>query len=198
MAAADEAELVHMVATQVAIDDRPSALRYPRGDGVGVDIPEIGLPLEIGKGRIVREGTAVALLSFGSRLGDCLKAADQLASHGLSTTVADARFAKPLDVEMVLRLAREHDVLVTIEEGAIGGFGTYVLQTLAEHGALDRGLKVRSMVLPDVFIDQDSPAAMYANAGLDANAMVAKVFEALGRDISAVRAAPTRVPAARP
>jgi len=198
MAAADEAELVHMVATQVAIDDRPSALRYPRGDGVGVDIPEIGLPLEIGKGRIVREGTAVALLSFGSRLGDCLKAADQLASHGLSTTVADARFAKPLDVEMVLRLAREHDVLVTIEEGAIGGFGTYVLQTLAEHGALDRGLKVRSMVLPDVFIDQDSPAAMYANAGLDANAMVAKVFEALGRDISAVRVAPTRVPAARP
>jgi 1-deoxy-D-xylulose-5-phosphate synthase len=198
MAAADEAELVHMVATQVAIDDRPSALRYPRGDGVGVDIPEIGLPLEIGKGRIVREGTAVALLSFGSRLGDCLKAADQLASHGLSTTVADARFAKPLDVEMVLRLAREHDVLVTIEEGAIGGFGTYVLQTLAEHGALDRGLKVRSMVLPDVFIDQDSPAAMYANAGVDANAMVAKVFEALGRDISAVRVAPTRVPAARP
>jgi 1-deoxy-D-xylulose-5-phosphate synthase len=187
-----------MIATQVAIDDRPSALRYPRGDGVGVDIPEIGLPLEIGKGRIVREGTAVALLSFGSRLGDCLKAADQLASHGLSTTVADARFAKPLDVEMVLRLAREHDVLVTIEEGAIGGFGTYVLQTLAEHGALDRGLKVRSMVLPDVFIDQDSPAAMYANAGLDANAMVAKVFEALGRDISAVRVAPTRVPAARP
>jgi 1-deoxy-D-xylulose-5-phosphate synthase len=146
----------------------------------------------------VREGTAVALLSFGSRLGDCLKAADQLASHGLSTTVADARFAKPLDVEMVLRLAREHDVLVTIEEGAIGGFGTYVLQTLAEHGALDRGLKVRSMVLPDVFIDQDSPAAMYANAGVDANAMVAKVFEALGRDISAVPVAPTRVPAARP
>jgi 1-deoxy-D-xylulose-5-phosphate synthase len=198
MAAADEAELVHMVATQVAIDDRPSALRYPRGDGVGVDIPENGLPLEIGKGRIVREGTAVALLSFGSRLGDCLKAAEQLASHGLSTTVADARFAKPLDVEMVLRLAREHDVLVTIEEGAIGGFGTYVLQTLAEHGALDRGLKVRSMVLPDVFIDQDSPAAMYAKAGLDANAMVAKVFEALGRDMSAVRAASTRMPAARP
>jgi 1-deoxy-D-xylulose-5-phosphate synthase len=156
------------------------------------------LPLEIGKGRIVREGTAVALLSFGSRLGDCLKAAEQLASHGLSTTVADARFAKPLDVEMVLRLAREHDVLVTIEEGAIGGFGTYVLQTLAEHGALDRGLKVRSMVLPDVFIDQDSPAAMYAKAGLDANAMVAKVFEALGRDMSAVRAASTRMPAARP
>jgi 1-deoxy-D-xylulose-5-phosphate synthase len=198
MAAADEAELVHMVATQVAIDDCPSALRYPRGDGVGVDMPEIGVPLEIGKGRIVREGTAVALLSFGSRLADCLKAADMLASHGLSTTVADARFAKPLDVEMVLRLAREHDVLVTIEEGAIGGFGTFVLQTLAEHGSLDRGLKVRSLVLPDLFIDQDSPAAMYASAGLDANAIVAKVFEALGRDIATVRVASTRVPAGRP
>src|SRR3954451_10166815 len=182
MAAADEAELVHMVATQVAIDDRPSALRYPRGEGVGVEMSEIGVPLEIGKGRIVREGTAVALLSFGSRLAHCLKAADLLASHGLSTTVADARFAKPLDVEMVLRLAREHDVLVTIEEGAIGGFGTFVLQTLAEHGSLDRGLKVRSLVLPDLLIDQDSPAAMYASAGLDANAIVAKVFEALGRD----------------
>jgi 1-deoxy-D-xylulose-5-phosphate synthase len=187
-----------MVATQVAIDDRPSALRYPRGDGVGVDMPEIGVPLEIGKGRIVRDGTAVALLSFGSRLADCLKAADMLASHGLSTTVADARFAKPLDVEMVLRLAREHDVLLTIEEGAIGGFGTFVLQTLAEHGSLDRGLKVRSLVLPDLFIDQDSPAAMYASAGLDANAIVAKVFEALGRDIAAVRVASTRVPAGRP
>jgi 1-deoxy-D-xylulose-5-phosphate synthase len=198
MAAADEAELVHMVATQVAIDDRPSALRYPRGDGVGVDMPEIGVPLEIGKGRIVREGTAVALLSFGSRLADCLKAAEMLASHGLSTTVADARFAKPLDVEMVLRLAREHDVLVTIEEGAIGGFGTFVLQTLAEHGSLDRGLKVRSLILPDLFIDQDSPAAMYASAGLDANAIVAKVFEALGRDMAAVRVASTRVPAGRP
>src|SRR6187401_606072 len=183
MAAADEAELVHMVATQVAIDDRPSALRYPRGDGVGVDMPEIGVPLEIGKGRIVREGNAVALLSLGSRLGDCLKAADLLASHGLSTTVADARFPKPLDVEMVLQLAREHDVLVTIEEGAIGGFGTFVLQTLAEHGSLDRGLKVRSLMLPDLFIDQDSPAAMYAVAGLDAKGIVAKVFEALGKDI---------------
>jgi 1-deoxy-D-xylulose-5-phosphate synthase len=173
-------------------------LRYQRGDGVGVDMPEFGVPLEIGKGRIVREGTAVALLSFGSRLSDCHKAADLLASHGLSTTVADARFAKPLDVELVLRLAREHEVLVTIEEGAIGGFGTYVLQTLAEHGSLDRGLKVRSLVLPDLFIDQDSPAAMYANAGLDANAMVAKVFEALGRDIAAIHVASTRAPAGRP
>ena len=144
MAAADEAELVHMVATQVAIDDRPSALRYPRGEGVGVEMPEVGVPLEIGKGRIVREGSKVALLSFGTRLAECLKAADELAALGLSTTVADARFAKPLDTDLVLRLAREHEVLITIEEGSIGGFGAYVLQTLAEHGALDRGLKVRS------------------------------------------------------
>src|SRR5215475_181596 len=185
MAAADEADLVHMVATQVAIDDRPSALRYPRGDGVGVDMPDVGVPLEIGRGRIMREGSAVALLSLGTRLGDCLKAAETLASHGLSATVADARFAKPLDVELVLRLAREHEVLLTVEEGAIGGFGTQVLQTLAEHGALDRGLKVRCMVLPDRFIDQDSPAAMYAAAGLDAKGIVAKVFEARGKDIDA-------------
>ena len=183
MAAADEADLVHMVATQVAIDDRPSALRYPRGDGVGVDMPEFGVPLEIGKGRIVREGSSVALLSYGTRLQECLKAADMLAAHGLSTTVADARFAKPLDTDLVLRLARQHEVLITIEEGAIGGFGGYVMQALAEHGALDRGLKVRSMVLPDMFIDQDSPAAMYAVAGLDAKGIVAKVFEALGKDI---------------
>ena len=182
MAAADEAELVHMVATQVAIDDRPSALRYPRGEGVGVEMPEFGVPLEIGKGRIVREGHKIALLSFGTRLAECLKAADELAQLGLSTTVADARFAKPLDTDLVLRLAREHEVMVTIEEGAIGGFGTYVVQTLAENGMLDRGLKVRMMVLPDTFIDQDSPNAMYAKAGLDTKGIVAKVFEALGRD----------------
>jgi len=183
MAAADEAELVHMVATQVAIDDRPSALRYPRGEGVGVEMPEFGVPLEIGKGRIVREGHKVALLSFGTRLAECMKAAEELAQLGLSTTVADARFAKPLDADLVLRLARDHEVLVTIEEGAIGGFGTYVMQALAEHGALDRGgLKVRMMVLPDAFIDQDSPNAMYAKAGLDSKAIVAKVFEALGRE----------------
>jgi 1-deoxy-D-xylulose-5-phosphate synthase len=182
MAAADEADLVHMVATQVAIDDRPSALRYPRGDGVGVDMPEAGVPLEIGKGRILREGNSVALLSYGGRLQECFKAADMLAAQGLTPTVADARFAKPLDTTLVLRLAKEHEVLITIEEGAIGGFGAYVLQTLAEHGALDAGLKVRCMVLPDSFIDQDSPAAMYAKAGLDAKGIVAKVFEALGRD----------------
>jgi 1-deoxy-D-xylulose-5-phosphate synthase len=185
MAAADEAELVNMVATQASIDDRPSALRYPRGEGLGVPMPAEGTPLEIGKGRIVREGHKVALLSFGARLGECLKAADELAALGLSTTVADARFAKPLDTELLLRLARAHEVLVTIEEGSIGGFGSFVLQALAENGVLDTGCKVRSMVLPDVFQDQDTPAAMYAKAGLDAAGIVAKVFEALGKDAAA-------------
>jgi 1-deoxy-D-xylulose-5-phosphate synthase len=172
-----------MVATAVAIDDRPSALRYPRGEGFGVPMPEEGKPLEIGKGRVVREGTKIALFSYGARLRECMKAADELATYGLSTTVADARFAKPLDVELLLRLAREHEVLLTIEEGSIGGFGSFVMQELAEHGALDRGLKVRSMVLPDIFIDQDSPAAMYAKAGLDSKSIVAKAFEALGQNL---------------
>ena len=182
MAAADEAELVHMVATAVAIDDRPSALRYPRGEGVGVDLPAVGIPLEIGKGRIVREGSTVALLSFGTRLSECHKAAEELATYGLSTTVADARFCKPLDIDLVRRLVREHEILITIEEGSIGGFGSHVLHALAQEGMLDNGLKFRSMVLPDVFMDQDSPTAMYANAGLDAAGIVAKVFEALGGD----------------
>ncbi len=180
MAAADEAELVHMVATAVAIDDRPCAFRYPRGDGVGVELPSEGIALEIGKGRIMREGHKVALLSFGTRLAQCMKAADELAAHGLSTTVADARFAKPLDTDLLLRLAREHEVLITVEEGSIGGFGSYVLQALAEHRMLDRGLKVRSMVLPDVFIDQDSPDRMYGFAGLDAAGIAAKAMDALG------------------
>ncbi|MGN6573059.1 MAG: 1-deoxy-D-xylulose-5-phosphate synthase [Pseudolabrys sp.] len=184
MAAADEADLVHMVATQVALDDRPSALRYPRGEGLGVPMPEEGKPLEIGKGRVLREGHKVALFSFGARLGEALKAADELAAHGLSTTVADARFAKPLDVELLMKLAREHEVLITIEEGSVGGFGAYVLQTLADAGALENGLRVRTMVLPDTFIDQDTPAAMYAKAGLDAKGIVTKVFEALGKDIA--------------
>jgi len=183
MAAADEAELVHMVATAVAIDDRPSALRYPRGEGRGVPMPDEGKPLEIGKGRILREGTKVAIFSYGARLGECLKAADELSAHGLSSTVSDARFAKPLDVDLLLRLAREHEVLLTIEEGAIGGFGSFVLQTLAEQGVLDRGIKVRPMVLPDIFIDHDSPNAMYAKAGLDAKGIVAKAFEALGQNL---------------
>jgi 1-deoxy-D-xylulose-5-phosphate synthase len=183
MAAADEADLVHMVATAAAIDDRPSALRYPRGEGMGIPMPREGKPLEIGKGRVLREGTKIALFSFGARLAECLKAADELAAHGLSTTVADARFAKPLDTDLLLRLAREHEVLLTVEEGSIGGFGAFAMQELAEHGVLDRGLKVRSMVLPDIFIDQDSPNAMYAKAGLDAKSIVAKAFEALGQNV---------------
>ena len=182
MAAADEAELRHMVATAVAIDDRPSAFRFPRGDGVGVELPEIGTPLEIGKGRIVKEGSSVALLSLGTRLAECLKAAEVLKSHGLTATVADARFAKPLDTDLVLRLAREHEVLITVEEGSMGGFSAQVLQALSENGALDKGLKVRCMMLPDLFQDHDSPVAMYAQAGLDAKGIVIKVFEALGRD----------------
>jgi 1-deoxy-D-xylulose-5-phosphate synthase len=172
-----------MVATQVAINDRPSALRYPRGEGRGVEMPEFGVPLPIGKGRIVREGSKIALLSFGTRLGECEKAADELAAHGLSTTIADARFMKPLDVDLVLKLAREHEILIAIEEGAIGGFGSHVMQTLAENGMLDSGLlKARSMVLPDVFLDHDTPNAMYARAGLDAKGIVSKVFETLGKD----------------
>src|SRR5712672_1265798 len=182
MAAADEAELVHMVATAVAIDDRPCAFRYPRGDGVGTDMPEFGVPLEVGKGRILREGTSVAILSFGTRLSEALLAAENLAAQGLTATVADARFAKPLDVDLVLRLAREHEVLITVEEGSIGGFGSQVMQSLSDHGARDHGLKVRCMILPDIFIDHDSPNLMYATAGLDAKAICAKVFEALGRD----------------
>jgi len=185
MAAADEADLVHMVATAAAIDDRPSALRYPRGDGVGVEMPEAGVPLEIGKGRIIREGSKVALLSFGGRLGECSRAAEELASYGLSTTVADARFAKPLDAQLIRTLAREHEVLITIEEGAVGGFASHVLQLLADQGLLDEGLKVRTMVLPDIFLDHDTPAAMYARAGLDVKGIVAKVFETLGMNVRA-------------
>lgn len=181
MAAADEAELVHMVRTAVEIDDRPSAFRYPRGEGVGIDLPEIGKALEIGKGRILREGTSIAILSYGTRLGEAMKAADMLAAQGLSATVADARFAKPLDEDLVRRLARDHEVLITIEEGAVGGFGAFVLHYLASTGALDIGLKIRTMTLPDVFQDQDSPAAMYDAAGLTARHIAAKAIEALGR-----------------
>ena len=182
MAASDEAELVHMVATQVSINDRPSAVRYPRGEGRGVEMPEAGIPLEIGKGRIVRQGNKIALLSFGTRLTECEKAADELAAQGLSTTIADARFMKPLDIGMILKLARDHEILLTIEEGAIGGFGSHVMQVLADHGMLDGGLRMRAMVLPDVFFDHDTPNAMYARAGLDAKGIVAKVFETLGKD----------------
>jgi 1-deoxy-D-xylulose-5-phosphate synthase len=182
MGAADEAELAHMIATAAAIDDRPSAFRFPRGDGVGVAIPDFAEPLEIGRGRIVREGTAVAILSFGTRLAESLKAADMLAARGFSATVADARFAKPLDVDLILRLAREHEALVTVEEGAQGGFGAFVLHLLAEHGALDRGLKVRTLTLPDTFQDQDKPEAMYAAAGLDAEGILRGALSALGAE----------------
>ncbi len=192
MAAADEAELVHMVATAAAIDDRPSAFRFPRGEGTGAALPTEGKPLEIGRGRVLREGTAAAILSFGARLPECLAAADDLAAHGLSVTVADARFAKPLDRDLVLRLAREHELLVTIEEGSVGGFGSHVLELLAREGALDRGLKVRPLVLPDTFVDQDSPAAMYARAGLDRKGIVATVLSALGRPLDARQVAGLR------
>jgi 1-deoxy-D-xylulose-5-phosphate synthase len=180
MAAADEADLVHMVATAAAYDEGPIAFRYPRGEGVGIEMPTEGVPLAIGKGRIVREGDRIAILSLGTRLSEALNAAEELAARGLSTTVADARFCKPLDEDLVLRLAREHEVLITIEEGAIGGFGGHVLQLLAERGVLDRGLKIRPMILPDRFLDQDKPERMYALAGLDAKSIVAQVFEALG------------------
>ena len=185
MAAADEAELVHMVATAAAYNDGPIAFRYPRGEGVGVDMPEFGVPLKIGKGRVMREGTRVALLSLGTRLGEALKAAEMLAAHGLSTSVADARFAKPLDRDLIRRLAANHEVLITIEEGSVGGFGSFVMQALAEDGAFDgtgaTALKVRSMVLPDIYLDHDKPDRLYAQAGLDARAIVAKVLGVLGR-----------------
>jgi 1-deoxy-D-xylulose-5-phosphate synthase len=186
MAAADEAELAAMIATSLEIDDRPSAFRYPRGDGEGVEIPELAAPLEIGKGRIVREGTTVALLSLGTRLSETLKAAELLAARGISATVADARFAKPLDADLILRLAREHEALITIEEGSIGGFGAFVLHLLADKGALDRGLKVRTLTLPDIFQDHDKPEAMYAFAGLHAEGIAASAMTALG--VSAERA----------
>jgi len=182
MAAADEAELMHMTATAAAVDDRPTAFRYPRGDGSGAPLPKRGTPLEIGKGRIVREGSAVALLSFGARLGECLAAADELSGFGLPTTVADARFAKPLDVSLIHDLAKNHEVLITVEEGSSGGFGAHVLHRLSADGLLDGSLKVRTLVLPDRFIDQGKPADMYANAGLDADGIVKAVFTALGKN----------------
>jgi 1-deoxy-D-xylulose-5-phosphate synthase len=182
MAAADEAELKHMVRTAVAYDEGPVAFRYPRGEGVGVEMPERGEILEIGKGRIVREGTKIALLSLGTRLKDALLAAEELDSYGLSTTVADARFAKPLDRDLVKRLAHEHEVLITLEEGSVGGFGSHVLQYLSETGMLDGDLKVRSMVMPDIFMDQASPARMYEIACLDRAGIVRNALAALGMD----------------
>ena len=188
MAAADEAELRHMVRTAAEYGDGPISFRYPRGDGVGVDMPERGQVLPIGKGRVLRQGTKVALLSFGTRLQECLGAADELEAAGLSTTVADARFAKPLDKDLIARLAREHEVLVTVEEGAVGGFASQVLQFLAMKGLLDHGLKVRPLVLPDDFTDHAKPEKMYADAGLDRTGILRTVFAALGTTSSAARA----------
>ncbi len=183
MAAADEAELTHMVATAAAIDDRPSAFRYPRGNGIGIDIPARGEPLEIGRGRIIREGTTVALLSLGGRLQECLQAADALQARGLSTTVADARFAKPLDEAMIRRLAAEHEVLVTVEEGSQGGFAAAAMQFLATAGLFDTGLKIRPMTLPDRFVAHGSPDGMYEDAGLKASHIAATALAALGREM---------------
>jgi 1-deoxy-D-xylulose-5-phosphate synthase len=188
MAAADEAELRHMVRTAAAYDEGPIAFRYPRGNGIGVELPERGEILPIGRGRILREGSKVALFSLGTRLQACLEAAEELNSAGLSTTVADARFAKPLDRELLRRLAREHEVLVTIEEGAVGGFASHVLQALAEERILDTGLKIRPLVLPDRFVEQAKPEKMYADAGLDRIGIVQTVFSALGGQRGAARA----------
>jgi 1-deoxy-D-xylulose-5-phosphate synthase len=188
MAAADEVELMNMVATSAAIDDRPSAFRYPRGEGWGLERPKAGSILEIGKGRVMREGTSIAILSLGTRLQECLIAADKLSGYGLSATVADARFAKPLDEDLIRRLAREHEVLITIEEGAVGGFASHVMQFLATEGAFDKGLKIRPMTLPDRFLDQDTPEKMYAAAHLDARSIVATALNALGREKEALAA----------
>jgi 1-deoxy-D-xylulose-5-phosphate synthase len=192
MAAADEAELVHMIATQAQINDRPSAVRYPRGEGVGLEMPQDGVPLPIGKGRIIREGSTIAILAYGTRLAEALKAAEELAARGLSTTVADARFQKPLDTELVARLAREHEVLITVEEAAIGGFGAHVLHYLAHAGLLDRGLKIRPMVLPDKFQEHDKPEKQYEEAGLNAKHIVAQALLALGAEERATAIRPVR------
>ena len=183
MAPSDELELRHMVATQVMIDDRPSSVRYPRGEGVGIELPARGTPLEIGKGRIVREGSKIAILSFGTRLAEALKAADDLAARGLPTTVADARFCKPLDEDLVRRLAANHEVLITIEDGAIGGFAAHVMQFMANAGLFDRGCRFRAMTLPDIFIDHDTQPRQYDIAGLNAQQIVATALTALGRDV---------------
>ena len=186
MAPSDEAELTHMVATAAVIDDRPSAIRYPRGEGTGVARPKEGVPLEIGKGRIIKEGSSIAILNFGTRLSHVLLASERMGGYGLSATIADARFAKPLDKDLIRRLAKNHEVLITIEEGASGGFGAHVMHFLAHDGLLDRGLKIRPMTLPDVFQDQDSPEKMYAQAGLDADGILRTALNALGRGAEAV------------
>jgi 1-deoxy-D-xylulose-5-phosphate synthase len=178
-----------MVATAAHIDDRPSAIRYPRGEGTGVARPAEGVPLEIGRGRIVKEGSGIAILNFGARMTQVLLAAERMAGYGLSPTIADARFAKPLDTALIRRLAREHEVLITIEEGAAGGFGAHVMHFLAHDGLLDKGLKIRPMTLPDVFQDHDSPEKMYAQAGLDADGILRTALQALGRGSEAIHLA---------
>ena len=183
MAASDEAELVKMINTSVNINDRPSAFRYPRGNGIGMELPSIKDILEIGKGRIIQEGKKVAILNFGTRLDECKKAAEKLFNQGIDCTIVDARFAKPLDEKLIMEIATNHEVLITIEEGSIGGFGSHVMQLLSDRGVFDRGLKFRSMILPDIFIDQDSPEKMYEVAGLDSVSIVNKVEETLNSNV---------------
>ena len=183
MAASDEAELVKMINTSVNINDRPSAFRYPRGNGIGMELPSIKDILEIGKGRIIQEGKKVAILNFGTRLDECKKAAEKLFNRGIDCTIVDARFAKPLDEKLIMEIATNHEVLITIEEGSIGGFGSHVMQLLSDRGVFDRGLKFRSMILPDIFIDQDSPEKMYEVAGLDSVSIANKVEETLNSNV---------------
>jgi 1-deoxy-D-xylulose-5-phosphate synthase len=183
MAASDEAELVKMINTSVNINDRPSAFRYPRGNGVGVELPSIKETLEIGKGRIIKEGKKVALINFGTRLKECIKASEKLLKKNVDCTIIDARFAKPLDEKLIMEAASNHEVLITIEEGSIGGFGSHVMQFLSDRGVFDRGLKFRSMILPDIFIDQDTPEKMYETAGLDSLSIFNKVEETLNSNI---------------
>ena len=183
MAASDEAELVRMINTSVNINDRPSAFRYPRGNGIGIELPSIQETLEIGKGRVIKEGKKAAILNFGTRLDECKKALEKLSNKGIDCTIIDARFAKPLDEKLIMEIATNHEVLITIEEGSIGGFGSHVMQFLSDRGVFDRGLKFRSMILPDMFIDQDAPEKMYKAAGLDSNSIVSKIEETLNSNI---------------
>ena len=183
MAASDESELVKMINTSVNINDRPSAFRYPRGNGIGIDLPSIKETLQIGKGRLIQEGKKVALINFGTRLEECKKASDKLLKKGINCTIVDARFAKPLDEKLLIEIASNHEVIITIEEGSIGGFGSHVMQFLSERGVFDRGLKFRSMILPDIFIDQDTPEKMYETAGLDSSSIINKVEETLNSNI---------------
>jgi len=183
MAASDEAELVRMINTSVNINDRPSAFRYPRGNGVGITLPGIDETLEIGKGKVIKEGKQAAILSFGGRLQECLKASEILSSKGIKVTIIDARFAKPLDEKLIMEISANHEVVVSIEEGSVGGFGSHVMQLLSNRGVFDKGLKFRAMILPDNFIDQDDPKKMYEKAGLDSDAIVNTIENALNSNV---------------